>query len=655
MQPAPGIFQRLVGDLKPYPGRGNLVLRTVLACTIVVIVSQTLQIQWLALSLISVFFVSQTNVVVTRLTGMLFIVATTVAVALSLLLLQVAWNTPLLRIIVASLIFLISVFLMRTTAYGAVFFVVALVIIYSQSLVDISSDAETVVRNILWVWVSINYAIAVTLIVNSLLLPAEPTAQLKQVMLAQLDSIMQSLAPAEGAPRPDADIGQTGRDMQSLYRLLRYSVMRDSGYRRQESFHLARIATLSELRALAGQLPESMATPADRESADVIRNACRNMRDAIRSDSPDEARQALSVTTDNAVLKKMAGILNDYYHGEQEPRLPDEGKKASLLVPDALSNPLYRVFALKTLFSVLLCYLLYTATNWPGIHTIMLSCLIVAQPGLGNVQRKIALRLIGAVLGSLIALWAIVFILPHTDTLFGLLMLVVPVLAVSAWVSAGPESISYAGVQIMFTFSLAVLETFSPTHDLTEVRDRIVGIIAGIIIAGIVHTIISPEREGDVLLSRLAQLMSRVKNGLSAPAGQQNSYAPVMAELADCEALASRVALEPDWNGSEGAHDLVYQRMNGLLLGVRTIVRHSSRLALLSAQLPESARRDGDNVLEACGSKLDGVREWLLGKNDPQPDAEEIVIPQNLPQAFRQAVKELDGAVNHFYRLSETA
>lgn len=653
MQQSTGIFQRLIQDLMPYPGRVNQVLRTVLACTLVVIISQTLQIPWLALSLIAVFFVTQTNVVVTRLTGMLFIVAATVAVALSLLLLQVTWNVPLLRILTASAIFLLSVFLMRTSPYGVVFFVVAIVIIYSQSLVDISTDAESVVRSILWVWVSINYAIGITLIVNTLLLPAEPVAHLERAILAQLDVIIRSLELSDPPSRPFTDAGQAGRDMQSLYTLLRYSTMRDEEYRRQESRHLARISTLSELRTLACQLPVVMDTPADRQAAETIRNACRSMRDALLNGTHDAPELPRSTGIENAVLKNMAGVLNDYYYGEQVPHPPLNAKKTGswFLVPDALSNPRYRVFALKTLFSALVCYLLYTATAWPGTHTIMLTCLIVAQPGLGNVQRKIILRLAGAALCSLIALFYIVFILPHTDSLSGLLMLVVPVLALSAWVASGPESISYAGVQIMFTFSLAVLETFSPSYELTEVRDRIVGIIVGIIIASVVHTVIRPEREGEVLLSRLAELINQVKMGLFRQAGQPYNHLPIMTALAECEALASRVALEPAWNGTEGSHDIVYQRLNGLLLSVISIVMHANRLALLSAQLPEKCRMDGEIVLQACGVRLDEANNWLLGKSDPLFRHGDISLSENLPQEFRQTVTELADAVQHLYRL----
>ena len=139
----------------------------------------------------------------------------------------------------------------------------------------------------------------------------------------------------------------------------------------------------------------------------------------------------------------------------------------------------------------------------------MLSCLIVSQPGLGNTQRKIILRLIGAAIGSVFALVAIVYLTPRVDSIFGLLCIVLPVLALSSWISVGAENVSYAGIQIMFTFAMATLETFGPVTELTEVRDRIVGIILGIIVAGLIHTLIRPEREGGIILQKISILFGR--------------------------------------------------------------------------------------------------------------------------------------------------
>lgn len=97
-------------SMRPYPGRLNHVLRAMVACTIVVIVSQSLQVPLLALSLVTVFYVTQTNLVVTRITGLLFIAGSSGAILLSLLVLEVTWDAPFLRILISFAIFLSACF-----------------------------------------------------------------------------------------------------------------------------------------------------------------------------------------------------------------------------------------------------------------------------------------------------------------------------------------------------------------------------------------------------------------------------------------------------------------------------------------------------------------------------------------------------------------
>lgn len=108
-------------------------LRSLLGCALVILVSMALQIPFLALSLIVVFYVTQTNVVVTRLIGSLFVVGSTLAIGLSILLLKFTYDHPMLRILGASLLFFCSTFLMRTTRIGTVFFVIGIVVIYCRA------------------------------------------------------------------------------------------------------------------------------------------------------------------------------------------------------------------------------------------------------------------------------------------------------------------------------------------------------------------------------------------------------------------------------------------------------------------------------------------------------------------------------------------
>ncbi|VFS75076.1 multidrug efflux system protein MdtO [Raoultella planticola] len=50
---------------------------------------------------------------------------------------------------------------------GLAFFVVALVVIYAQTFPSMTSQSEILVRLLLWLWVVINLAIVVTLLVNA--------------------------------------------------------------------------------------------------------------------------------------------------------------------------------------------------------------------------------------------------------------------------------------------------------------------------------------------------------------------------------------------------------------------------------------------------------------------------------------------------------
>lgn len=463
----PDIVEGLRQALLPYPGRANHVLRALVSCTIVVIISQSLQVPLLALSLIAVFFVTQTNVVITKLTGALFIVGSTVAIALSLLILKVTWDVPFLRILTAFTVFLGSVFLMRTSKIGVVFFIVAIVTIYTQSLVDSVPSAELLVRSILWVWVAVNYPIAVTLIVNTLFMPAEPKGQLRNAICSQLAFIIRQLDPDAVSERQNDDINLAGRDAQALYRLLRYTVMRNKDAGFNEHRYLELITTVSALRAASCQLPLAFSVE-NVQAAAALQKMLTDLMSAIEHDRPFVAEQETTPLSGHSVFALMRDTLVEYAQSDvvsENTGKNAPGAKQPFLINDAFTNGRYIIFSLKTLLTAAICYLFYTAVDWSGIHTIMLSCLIVAQPGLGNVQRKIILRLGGAAIGS--------------------------------------------------------LESFGPVTGLTEVRDRLVGILLGIIVAGAIHTIISPEREGEIMLQRLSKLIGGIKDWLSDAAVHQ--------------------------------------------------------------------------------------------------------------------------------------
>ncbi|KJK22663.1 multidrug transporter [Burkholderiaceae bacterium 16] len=563
----------LRAQLAPYPGRVNILLRCMLTSAIVIVVSMALQVPSLALSLLVVFYVTQANVVVTRLVGVMFIVGSTLAIGVSILLLKLTFDLPLLRIVVASLLFFASVYLMRVLKIGIVFFIVAIVVIYVQTFVDRTGEAELLIRAVLWVWVAVNYPIALTLLINTLLLPAEPQRQLKAEVHRQLGAVDAHLARlTDGTPMPEPITPMAiQQGALTLQKLLKFATMRDAHYRQDKAHRLACIATVSRLYRAAGELPDDLpnASAAQFGALRQLRADCQALDASVIADQP--YRPAPLATPGQggaaplpAAAQEMQRALVAFADADTATGAPGKApEEPPMVVPDALTNPTYVRFALKTLLAVLICYVFYTAADWQGIHTIMLTCVIIALPSLGASMQRALLRVGGALGGSALALFMVVFVIPHLDSIAGLLLMTLPVVALAAWIAAGSERIGYAGTQILFTFSLALLEQFGPTTNLTEIRDRVVGILLGVGISTFIQMSLWPEAEGEALRQKLAtmlrsvgKLLAQAATGAATPPGHL-AYAQLQlqtwAVLSDCEDTLARVALEPGWQEGEQA------------------------------------------------------------------------------------------------------
>jgi len=164
-----------------------------------------------------------------------------------------------------------------------------------------------------------------------------------------------------------------------------------------------------------------------------------------------------------------------------------------LFVPDAFTNPAHVHFALKVTFAAMFCYIVYQAIDWSGIHTAFITCTFIALESTEATLYKGTLRIVGCVIGGALALFTIVFLMPHMETIASLVVVVAGASAIAGWVATGSERISYAGLQIAFAFFYSVFQGFAPDTDLDNVRDRVVGILFGLIVTGLVFHYIWPE------------------------------------------------------------------------------------------------------------------------------------------------------------------
>ena len=526
-------------ELRDAPGRASYTLRLTLSCAVLITLFMTLQIPFLAVALIVVFYVSQPNVLMIKLVSVVFFVTVSVALGGVLLIIKWTYDYPLIRLAASVALFFCAIYLMRVLGkLGLAFFVVALAVIYAQTFPSMTSQSEILVRLLLWLWVAINTAILVTLLVNACFQQAFPGNQFK----ARLAEMLQSGATPGGETPPT--FGETAALFNQLQSLFAQACRATPEIAADPQAWRSRLAATLRCYQLAALL---QADEADSDDRLLLSQAVLQLKSALSEGPFDGAIPPLALSgrgANRAVLQEMAALLQQLAQREPVALPQGEVEKPPLLAPDAWRNPAYLHFALKTLLATLICYVFYTAADWQGLHTIMLSCVIVAQPGLGATMQKTWLRIGGALLATLLALLLIVFVQPWTDSLSGLLAMSLPVMALAAWIAAGSERIAYAGIQIGFTFALAFLSWFGPLTNLTELRDRVLGILLGVLVSSIVHLYLWPDSEAPQLKSRLAGLYRRLADCLAAP-HDAVPLAPLFVAFTDSEALIHRVRAEP--------------------------------------------------------------------------------------------------------------
>ena len=352
-QPArPGWIGWLGRELAPSHDRKVRTAIMVCGAVLCVIISMALQIPEVAISAYMIFFISKENKTLTTITGVVGLICLTIGIVVTLLLYQLTYGHPELRIPSMTIALFLGMYLTRVLVLGPLAFLLGFVVAATQSIGDLLPSPELLVRATLWLWVALAYAVGLTVILNRLFLP-KPTG------------------PPQHLPKPKG-----------------------------------------------------------------------------------------------------------------------------LFVPDAFTNPAHIRFALKVTLAAMFCYVLYSGIDWFGIHTAFITCIFIALESTGRTLHKGILRAVGCIIGGLLALFSIVFLVPHMETIASLVVLVAAVSAIAAWVATGTERIAYAGLQIAFAFYYGLFPSlgYAPDTDLDNVRNRVVGILLGLIVTALVFQFIWPER-----------------------------------------------------------------------------------------------------------------------------------------------------------------
>lgn len=635
--PAPTRSAWLQPLLEPGPGRSGMAVRLTLTTLLVITLSMSFQLPYLAVSICSVFYTVQSNSVMTRLAGIIIIASIPLTLGAELLLLKYTFDYPLLRLILASLLFFLAVYLMRIiNGLGFMFFGLAIVILYVQSFPNLIGLPDYLVRQVLWANMAVVYPTALALLVNTLF-PMDVLAQWRHGVTRQLDELCATLGGTNRSPLTAADLRVRASTLQKLSQLagLAHTSASEQYYRDQVEAVLARMLLAANTPgALTAPSPPARHLVAELSSLGESLATGRRYRTGWQPSA-----QEYSELRQNAALGQIHAALAELGDLDSEIDPPPKAKPA-LLAADVSSNPVYVRHALKALLCSLLAYLIYSSLDWQGIHTIMLTCAIVAMPGLGASVRKMSLRFTGALLGSAAALLLCVFILPRLDGLTGLLA-VLPIVAGGAWIAAGPERIAYIGTQMVFTLSLALLEHFGPTNDLTEIRDRMLGILFGIALCSLVFRFIWPESEEHSLRKQASDLLHQLASLVRTQ--DLHSLKQCWLQIEACRDTLERMELEADIDPA-----LVEQA--GLLL------TRSEELLLLYSQADQAAALEPEAQLrqqaEAIRQQIIQQLEYKAGQCLDAPARSEM-RGATLPSAEELASSPLSPAQALFQRVIE--
>lgn len=185
--------------------------------------------------------------------------------------------------------------------------------------------------------------------------------------------------------------------------------------------------------------------------------------------------------------------------------------RSSLFLHDAWTNPDHLHFALKGCLAATICYVTYTAIDWPGLSTSVATCLVTALSSIGSSRQKQILRISGAIAGGIIfGMGAQIFLLPYMDSITAFTIFFATVTAISAWISTSSARLSYFGLQLALAFFLINLQEFAFQTSLTIARDRVFGVLLGLLVMWLVFDLLGGIQAADQMVTQFRRVLLRL-------------------------------------------------------------------------------------------------------------------------------------------------
>lgn len=170
------------------------------------------------------------------------------------------------------------------------------------------------------------------------------------------------------------------------------------------------------------------------------------------------------------------------------------------------------LWSMKVALACLVVTLMVESLNTGDVNTAMITTIIVADTTLGADYRKSVMRLSGALLGAVLGIVWLIMGQPAADTVAGLMVTLLPFFAVCAWMSATSPRLNYVGLQLGLAFCMVVFSEQAPGSYLGTGWYRVLGILLGISVMGVIDYLFWPARSIDMAHARLKKMLIELEH-----------------------------------------------------------------------------------------------------------------------------------------------
>ena len=487
-------------EVAPYPGRTNTVVRMTIAATLAMLITVTFRIPDGFLAGLFSILLARENLAATWRGGRSIVSAFVVASLYTLLGMMLFRGYPMIHFfwVIASLYLVF--FVIRTATNYAAAAAFAIPIGVALPIWDRTLPSQLQVEDTLWLVLVVAVgagAAVLTEAIYRIFDHSDPLISSVNDLLLVVQQVAESIA------------GLRGPAKSVRTRVFQYHTIGTGRLRmalQRQGVDPTRRAQRSALISLSGRLIDLAVSLADAPSQasdeDVVRlRALSETLGAIRT----ELRESGAISASPRMLEglpsssfpmlqemeRTLALIPEVFQGDeivdpsQSPPRRDWWR--TLLLPDAFQNPEYLRFAFAGCLAATVCYVLYNVLDWPGISTSVLTCIVTALSTIGNSLQAQFLRLAGFVAGGLVlGISAQILILPAIDSVFGFALFFAAATAIAAWFATSSPRLSFFGVQMALAFYFVNLQDFQIQTDLTIARDKVLGVLLGILAMGFI-------------------------------------------------------------------------------------------------------------------------------------------------------------------------